>query len=516
MSQAGFFQIDRKRLLTVVILLCIASLIVLERLYTYGEPLENDINTHAVIGHGLLMGKSLYVDLWNHKPPFIYVTFAAAEAIMGYGRSQVFMLNIIAALVTMLGVYRAASVNGTRAGLWGALFWAVISGDMLLQANQPNTEVFINACVIWAFALYVWYDGRKLEPWRFLSIGVLFALASLYKEVVVVTPALLAIFHVAGPGAKRLDSVKQMSMVAVVGLLAWVILIGYFLANGHFSEFYEANVTFNRFYKGSFSSTFLKSLSPGMLFPRIMYFLIPMMVVQTAGMVYGFLKGHWHRWIVFIIFATGTYFAIAMPGRFSIHYYQLWLPIIAVGAGLGIGSFTWPARKYLNLLPHVVGAAVLAALLVHEVPFYMIPAREWPERAYPAWDSIFLSADNLGKEIDTLLKPDETFYEWGAEAGLYFTSKRMPPTRAFFMYPLRGGPLVDKMTDEVISDMKKKKPELFILSMNSFRWGTNRRLLNWFGENYVFLFRYDKNFIVFCRRGGRLDRERHGAGQPAG
>jgi hypothetical protein len=37
-------------------------------------------------------------------------------------------------------------------GLWAVAFWTVAAGDLALQANQPNTEVFLTACLIWAFA----------------------------------------------------------------------------------------------------------------------------------------------------------------------------------------------------------------------------------------------------------------------------------------------------------------------------------------------------------------------------
>ena len=78
--------------MTLLLVLC--GLLVLLRLHTYDEPLERDITTYAVIGHELLGGKALYTDLWDHKPPAIYVTYAAAELLSGYGRDSISSLTL--------------------------------------------------------------------------------------------------------------------------------------------------------------------------------------------------------------------------------------------------------------------------------------------------------------------------------------------------------------------------------------------------------------------------------------
>src|SRR5690349_11314852 len=65
----------------------LAVLIVLARWHTYSEPLERDITTYAVIAHQILEGKLLYTELFDHKPPAVHTTYAAAELIAGYGRN---------------------------------------------------------------------------------------------------------------------------------------------------------------------------------------------------------------------------------------------------------------------------------------------------------------------------------------------------------------------------------------------------------------------------------------------
>jgi hypothetical protein len=185
-------------------LLALALLIAVARLHTYDEPLELDITVAAVIGNELLAGRQLYTDLWDHKPPALHITHALAILLVGYGSGAIYLLNVGAAVVTLLGVYAAASaVAGAVAGLWGATFWTLVSGDVGLQANQPNAEVFVNACVVWAFAFLIRVD-QGARGRRFLAIGALFALGSLYKPVVVAPAAVLATAHLVAPPVRLL------------------------------------------------------------------------------------------------------------------------------------------------------------------------------------------------------------------------------------------------------------------------------------------------------------------------
>src|ERR1700737_4638261 len=112
-----------------IILVALFGLIVFTRLHTYREPLERDITTYAVIAHEMLSGKALYRDLWDHKPPTIHVTYAAAELVAGYGRDSIFLLNVVAAIATLLACYLAGSASGRGpvSGLVAAALWALAS-----------------------------------------------------------------------------------------------------------------------------------------------------------------------------------------------------------------------------------------------------------------------------------------------------------------------------------------------------------------------------------------------------
>ena len=129
-------------------------------------------------------------------------------------------------------------------GLWAAAFWATLCSDLHLQANQPNTEVFINACLIWAFVLLVRAHTYAREVGRFLIIGLLFALASLYKPVVAVTVITLSFIHLATAGEpqERRRAAAQVVLIGAVGLVFWAGTCAYFYVAGRFAPFYETSI----------------------------------------------------------------------------------------------------------------------------------------------------------------------------------------------------------------------------------------------------------------------------------
>src|SRR5437667_2021107 len=169
-----------RRALPVGALVGLCALILSLRLHTYSEPLERDLTSYAVIAHEMLNGKNLYSDLWDHKPPAIHVTYAAAELIAGYGRNSIILMNVAAAIATLLACYFAGSAGGRGplAGLVAATLWTLASGDLAIEGNQPNTEVFLNALLTAAFAIFARSGKNGLGTRGALLVGLLVTVAS--------------------------------------------------------------------------------------------------------------------------------------------------------------------------------------------------------------------------------------------------------------------------------------------------------------------------------------------------
>ncbi len=499
-----------------IILVALALLIAGARLHTYDEPLERDIASFAVVGHELVLGRALYSEIWDHKPPAIHATFAAAEWLVGYGRHAVYLLGLAASLVTLVGVYATVlAVEGRGPALWAAAFWAVVSGDLWLQANQPNTEVFINACLIWAFALLVRARGGGRELGRFLAIGALLALASTYKYVVITHALLLSAAHLAwppdGPAGRR-RAAAGVAMIIAVGVVTWAGTAGYFGATGRAQAFNEAVFVYNRAYAGSLLANLREAVRLRRLAPWVLEVAIPLVVLTLVGVVVGLVRGLRRPWRLWIAFAVGTELAVALPGRFYPHYFQLWLPLVAVAAGWAIGELGRLARPRA-WVAHLVGAGTLVLLLAFELPQYQLTAQDWSRAKY---GPDFVASQKLGRDLATLLRPDETLFEWGAEPDLFFESGRRPASGVFYIYPLGAPAFTAGMNARIVADLDRQPPEVLVLARWTMPpgWSAGRPeiwslgpALEWASTRYRPLpgDLGGSDFLVFIRRGGRVE-----------
>lgn len=485
-----------------LVLVVLAAILVAARLHTYDEPLQTDITGAAVIGHEILAGRALYADMWDHKPPALHLTHAAAIRLVGYGPRAIFLLNITAGIVTLLGVYAAGTALGSiGAGLWAAAFWTIISGDIWMEGNQPNTEAFVNTCLVWAFALLVRADARSGVA-RYLAIGALFALSSLYKQVVIAPAAFLALAHVLAPpeGRDRGRALADVAVIGAVGVAAWAAVLAYFAAVGRFTPFFEAVFTYNHAYTQGPPAT-RRTFNMLRIFSPFLEGALPLAALAFIGAVLGTVRSRSRPWLLFLALVIATPVAIWMPGAFAPHYYQLWLPAMVIGSGWAIAVLGTIAGRRI---PYVVGAVVLVLVIANEAPLYQMPADEWSLIKY---GPIFVEERKLAREIDTLLLPGESFYEWGSEVGLYYLTQRRPPG-AFSVWPVALGPAARDLTGYVFTYLTREQPELYIVANWTREWITWRHPVpEWLETNFRPMPGGHERgpFTLYVRRGGKLE-----------
>jgi 4-amino-4-deoxy-L-arabinose transferase-like glycosyltransferase len=498
------------KLPTVAALLGLCALVFFLRLHTYDEPLERDMTTYAVIAHEMLDGKKLYSDLWDHKPPAIHVTYAIAESVAGYGRDSIFLMNVAATLATLLACYFAGSTAGAgrMGGLVAAALWTITSGDLAIQGNQPNTEVFLNAFLAAAFVVFVRREKGGLGLRGAVLAGVLLATASLYKQVVAVEAALLAFaYFVLSPATERKKALAEVALIAAIGAIAWLLVFGYFASQGRAQAFIEAVFTYNRWYSGNIWANLSHALSKPAMSMHALAPLLLMGILSAAGMISGLVFGPRRPWILLFAFAAATHIAVLMPGHFYAHYYQLWLPPLSIGAGWTVALLKRILPVRFSRLSYGVAAAACLILAAFELPYYRLSATSWSEQKY---GNLFSETDRLAYGIDKLLPPAETFYEWGNESGFYFTSGRRPASGIVFVNPVLAGPIAAKLSQRLLCDLEQTKPDLVVINyQNLARPGhlVHNPVLNWFAQNYR-PFSEANMFLLLVRKGGELDRRK--------
>lgn len=451
-----------------LVLAALAISCALLRLKTYAEPLDGDISGYAVIAHGVLQGKKLYDDLWDHKPPAIHVSFVIAEWIAGYGEQSIYLLNVAASVVTLLGVYqagRALAASGAG-GLFAAGLWTIVSMEPTSQANQPNTEVFINACQAWVLALLLRHAAGTIPLGSAVLLGCIATLATLYKPVAFVPATLAGIAYVCRERAGWIERFVRMLVCGGVSLLGWLVVAGYFVVQGRGEAFFECVFGFNAVYVPSIGPTIWESFEPR----TVGFLVVALLPAVVALCLTAAAPPSRARWLVFVAFAFGTHCAVAMPGFFHAHYYQFWLPVLCVAfAGFWglLVDLPGPTSRPMAT------AACAGLLLVVAVPyiryFSMWDADQWSAHKFKGE---CIAMKGAGLEVRKLLKTGETMFEWGDHMGLYFYGRQEPITRLFFVHPLfvaasspkpRGQEMANKLLAQMTRQIVDAPPDLFVI-----------------------------------------------------
>ncbi len=413
-----------------VVLVVLIGAIAALRLRTFDEPLERDLITYMLVGHAMNRGGQAYVDAWEIKPPGIYGVYALAEWAVGFGERQVYLLNVVAAALTLVGVYAAGSARGRAAGLWAAAFWALLCGAPGLQANQPNTEVFINAAVVGALALLLRAgDHAGAGVGRALAVGALFAVGTTFKQIVIIDALLLSCAHLAFaaglPGGRR-RALRDVAIFGAVGAACWSTLIGYFAATGRQEIFWVTNFSNARAYAGNPLFNIFRYVREGKILPDFLRFAAPVAGLVVLGLIRDrrSLKGR--SWGLYLTALFAMQIKIPLNGMaFLPHYYQYWLPMLAVGAGWAAGARSAaPGRLASRVLP-AAGAALVAFLLIHQGRYEILSADEWSRLKY---GGLVIGGRDLGRAIGDVLRPDERLYQHGNKPELYYYSGHLPPS----------------------------------------------------------------------------------------
>jgi hypothetical protein len=441
--------------------------ITLARTRTLHEPLERDLLTYATIGHEMLSGKHLYTDIWDVKPPGLYATYALGERLAGQGDAAVFLLGLASALATLLAVYAAGAAIDRRAGLWATAFWTALSGTLVIQANQPNSEVFINACYAGALALLVSHPPGRAAWARVVAVGALFALGSTYKPIVVFVAALVMAGHVLAPppGLSRKTALAEAALVAATGIAAWGAIFAYAAWTGQAAIYWATNVSMNGTRSAGLLFNLYRYLREGKIFPATLLFIAPLLAFVALGAVWG-LRGRWRRpWVLFAGLALGVHVMIFIQGgAFHPHLYQMWLPTLALGAGWAVVTVNdrldskAPGRKWLG---DATAAALLAIVLIHEVPNYFQGAETWARRKY---GETVVEDRAFAQAVAGLLRPSETLFEYGDGAAFYYYGGLRPTTPTVWTSQLLAPSALASQLSAVTLDLLiKHPPDLLVL-----------------------------------------------------
>lgn len=228
------------------ILLTIAVLI---RLPTFGEwNYDVDVQYYALVGQRMLEGATLYVDIWDRKPPGLYLIYA----LIGLVSREAIAWQIAATLAALVGGYGVARIAGLVTGSAGALMAGVAYLTLLgrFGGEDGQAPVFYNPLMmLCAWSILTRFDLIKGGGIDLRLIGGFAAAGA--AIAIKQSAAIEALFFGAFAGllllrgAPKPTIIPSLFALALAGATPLLLVLGYYAWIGHLPELWQALVESN-------------------------------------------------------------------------------------------------------------------------------------------------------------------------------------------------------------------------------------------------------------------------------
>lgn len=192
--------------------------------FFFRDYVDRDESTFILMGQSWVNGHLPYTELWDLKPPVVFLFFAAVIALFGKSFMAIRFFGCILIVVSALFTFKIARTITTQK----IAFWAAV-GCVLLQSLFGSVQGVMSEHICMAFfmsALYILAHNKKLLMY-FVS-GLLMGFAVMTKLNMAYTILMLGLFilYEAYRAKQIFNGIKK---TVVYGLGILLIVLGTFL-----------------------------------------------------------------------------------------------------------------------------------------------------------------------------------------------------------------------------------------------------------------------------------------------
>lgn len=447
----GFMKAKHSVLIENVLLtLCAGFLLFGDIRHYLFLPYTDNEGAFVLLGREMGRGARLYADLWDHKPPLLFVQSWLMQLVFPLTE---FRLHLYAFFIHALNAFLifglAKRLAFSRWGAWASvLAYALLLIPPLFQTWTVEADLLIQPFLLLSF----WAAFSKNGWLHFLS-GVLWAAAFFTKQSALF---ILPVYLMAG----AFSDIPKILKWWTGAVLATAAVLLPFALDGRWADFYSALIGFNQHY-----------IEKGWLFffatPAFRDFLVQW--AKVAGCVYGFVflfsvlgsigkfsKPLHPRTLFFLaVWLLGVLASCCVSGYFFTYYFIALLPPLALGMGLDWMKLTQTRRLDLTVCFLLIAAGALALA----TNTGGLKDKVFAYAQYP-WPRYF--ADKaVGMAIAGEAKPEDKLLAWSDDPQVYVYAGLSPSVKTPFINHLDGRP-ADAL--KTLSDFDRQPPRYCVVS----------------------------------------------------
>lgn len=466
----------------------IIFIVILLRLPNLFEPYwYGDEAIYLTLGEGIRQGLTLYKDIFDHKPPLIYLVAALAGSLFWFK-----FLLLVSHAVTVLLFSRLAEKLlsfGTmpqnrqkRAAILATLLFALFTTLPTLEGNIANAELFLALPTV--AGLLFTFSGPLVARRLFLA-GIIFSFAILYKVPAALEIAALIGFwwitNLTRPAKYPLLAFHTLALSLGVVLPILVTGVYYWFA-GALAQYIEAGLSINFGYLARWSAPALSTEQ----FDGSLTFRAG--VLGTAVLAILFAKKYFDPATLFVsLWFLFALFAMLLSGRPYPHYaIQVIAPLSLLVTILVNGA----QRQRFWTTPFIL--LFLAALNFYQfyyyptLPYYQnflsfVTGNKTHNDYLVYFDSKTPTTYKIAQSLVASTRPQDRIFIWGTNPELYALTRRLPPgrfTTSFHITDFNGNA-------ETMAALAKTPPEYIIFNLKETR--SLPQLTSFMQTSYVYL-----------------------------
>lgn len=447
-------------------LIITAFLFVLLRIPSLIEPhWYGDEGIYQVVGREIASGKILYKDIWDNKPPLLYIIYAVFDGNL----FSVKLASLLAGLLSLFAFYALTGKIFVRnfSRYIATLLYGFLFATPLLEGNIANAENFMLLPIILAGYFVLNFSESKKNKYLIFA-GVLLSIAFITKVVAVFDFAAFVVFlnfvfwdkFTEEKKEARVNFIFSKLLFLISFLSLFLVVCLYFFFNGAFSDFLSAVLSQNLSYVNS-QNMFIFPMGILLLKSILLLFVLLFLIVKRKKISKNDL--FIYLWIAFSVYSA------FFSQRPYIHYLLVMLPAFCL---LGGRIIEINKRRIFHMCLFIILILVSYFYFkVYKKPFsYYANYIEFitNHKSIISYERFFDELTprdyEIASFINTNVNKNESVFLWSNSASIYALSHKTPLGKYIVAYHItfyKNAVLETKIAIE------KNKPRYIIQTTNA-------------------------------------------------
>jgi hypothetical protein len=280
-------------------------------------------------------------------------------------------------------------------------------------------------------------------------------------------------------------------VTAIVGGIAliWLLVFAWLATQGSLASAQYLLLAYPAEYAslsgGTMTTNILAGLEWRQLVPHFFRVEASLILLCLIVLLLAFRSGQRAFAAAMLFWMCGIFIAVAVPGHFYPHYYQLWLPWLALTLAFTLDILLDSHALARRPLRFALAGMIFVSLLLRLWPQYALDANEWSNRKY---GSQFVQAQIVGRQLGKRLAPDQRLFVFGVFPGLYEAAGREPPSNAlnvWFALPQYGLKMSATLNQRLLGNLQQVPPDLIVLDAETWALaGPGEPIREWIAARY--------------------------------